>query len=355
MTQDYRIDSHKLIFHVDRVGEWLKGQMICPIYLEIALAGSCNHRCIFCAVDYLSYKTQFLDLPALKTAIGQAAACGVKSIMYAGEGEPLLHKDISEIIRFTKSKGIDAAVTTNGVLLKKELASKILKYLSWIRVSLNAGTRETYEKVHRCPSEDFQKVLNNLKDAVAIKKRDGLSVTIGIQLLLIPANIKEVLILAKALKKIGVDYLTIKPYSQHPLSGSRIDPGFKYERCAFLKKDLEAVENEKFRIVFRQDTMERLSHSKDYKRCLGLPFWAYINAGGDVYACSAFLGKKEFCYGNIYKTTFKNILNGKRRRAIIKKVASSLDVDKCREVCRLDKINSYLWELKHPGGHVNFI
>lgn len=355
MTQDFRIDSHKLIFHVGRVSEWLKGKLIAPIYLEIAPAGSCNHRCIFCAVDYLNYRTQFLDLSKLKSALTQAASSGVKSVMYAGEGEPLLHKDIAEIIRFTKSKGIDPAVTTNGVLLKKGLADKILKYLSWIRVSLNAGTEETYKKIHRCSSGDFRKVLENLKDAVLIKKKRGLDVVIGVQLLLIPMNVREVLTLAKLMKKIGVDYLTIKPYSQHPLSGSRIDPHFKYENYMALKESLEKLNDEQFEVIFREDTMHRLTHAKDYKRCLGLPFWAYIDACGDVYACSAFLGKKEFCYGNIYKTDFKKILYGSRRKRIIRRVVSSLDVEKCREVCRLDKINSYLWELKNPGKHVNFI
>ena len=40
---------------------------------------------------------------------------------------------------------------------------------------------------------------------------------------------------------------------------------------------------------------------------------------------------------------------------IIKRAGNCLDVTKCRQVCRLDKINSYLWELIHPGHHVNFI
>jgi len=33
---EYRIDSHKLIFHVDRVASWLKGADIYPIYMEVS-------------------------------------------------------------------------------------------------------------------------------------------------------------------------------------------------------------------------------------------------------------------------------------------------------------------------------
>lgn len=356
MVEDYfRIDSHKLMFHVARVNDWLRGKTIYPIYLEIAPAGGCNHRCIFCALDYLGYKPGFLDLTVLKTTIKQASALGIKSIMYAGEGEPLLHKDICEIVRYTENSGIDVAITTNGVLLKKEVSRKILKFLSWIRVSLNAGKSKTYAKIHRAPKEDFYKVLKNLKDAVKIKNRNRLKTTIGAQLLLLPENVREVFTLAELLKDIGVDYLIIKPYSQHPLSNSHIDPAFKYENYAYMNTKLRKIQSDSFRIIVREQTIKRLSTTRDYKHCLGLPFWAYINAQGDVYACSAFLGKKEFYYGNIYKYNFRNIMNSRRRKSIMDRMSSRWDVTKCREVCRLDKINSYLWELKNQGPHVNFI
>ncbi len=355
MEDNLRIDSHKLMFHVDRVNDWLKGKNICPIYLEIALSGSCNHRCIFCALDYLKYKQVFLDGAALKSAIKQASIMGVKSVMYAGEGEPLLYPDIGWAVKYTKEQGIDVAITSNGVLLSEDISYKILRFLSWIRISLNAGKSKTYAFVHRARKEDFDTVLKNLKSAVKIRNKNKLKTTIGVQLLLIPENVLEVFVLAELLKDIGVDYLTIKPYSQHPLSGSHIGSVFKCGAYASLSKKLQEMEGRDFKIFFRSDTMTRLNKSKDYRRCLGLPFWAYIDANGDVYACSAFLGKKEFVYGNIYEKKFADIMNSKRRKDILNNMGVKLDVNTCRQVCRLDKINSYLWELKNPNPHVNFI
>lgn len=352
---NFRIDSHKLIFHAERVADWLRAKAVYPIYLEIAPAGGCNHRCIFCALDYLGYKPKFLDPKVLERAIREAGALGIKSVMYAGEGEPLLHKDICEIIQYTKRAGIDAAITTNGVLLTKDMSRKVLGLLSWVRVSLNAGRSKTYAKIHQTSEKDFHKVLKNLEDAVRINKKNRLKTTIGVQLLLIPENAGEVLILAKTLRKIGVDYFTVKPYSQHPLSRKRMDKAFKYEEYDYLYEELEKIKNRRFNIIFRKNTMERIGSAKDYKHCLGMPFWSYIDASGDVYACSAFLGKKEFCCGNIYRNGFKDIMDGRRRKKIIDKVALKLDVSGCRPACRMDKVNSYLWELKHPGPHVNFI
>ena len=49
---DYRIDSHKLIYHPERVADWMAGNNIYPICMEISPSSSCNHRCQICAFDY---------------------------------------------------------------------------------------------------------------------------------------------------------------------------------------------------------------------------------------------------------------------------------------------------------------
>lgn len=86
MKNEIRMDSHKLIYHPHRVSEWLKGENIYPIELEVGLTNACNHRCIFCAVDYTGYKPTVMDGEVLKKRLREFAEKGVKSIIYAGEG-----------------------------------------------------------------------------------------------------------------------------------------------------------------------------------------------------------------------------------------------------------------------------
>lgn len=353
---DLRIDSHKLIYHVNRVNQWLKGKSICPIYIEIGPCGACNHRCIFCALDYVGYKKRFIDKDVLKKRLKEMAEYGVKSIMYAGEGEPLLHKDFEEIIFYTKEVGIDVAVTTNGVFFNKRLAEKCLAHLSWIRFSINAGTSLTYTKVHCCNASDFDRVIKNLKNAVKIKKEKKYPCTVGVQFLLIPQNYKEVTTLAALLRDVGVDYLIIKPYSQHPMSHHRLNKDFHYRDYFYLNEELKRFSNKDFKIIFRIHTMKKIEEKKKlYKHCLGLSFWAYIDSAGNVWACSAYLENPKFLYGNIYERTFKEICESEKREKIIKFASTKLDTLKCREVCRLDEVNIYLWDLRHPHPHVNFI
>ena len=93
----FRIDSHKLIYHIPRVNDWLSGKNIYPIYMEISPAGSCNHRCTYCALDFMEYQKRFLDTEVLKKRLIEMGRLGLKSVMFAGEGEPFLHKDIADI------------------------------------------------------------------------------------------------------------------------------------------------------------------------------------------------------------------------------------------------------------------
>jgi cyclic pyranopterin phosphate synthase len=355
MIDKFRIDSHKLIYHVPRVYQWLKGKNIYPIYIEIGLYGGCNHRCIFCAFDFLKYKPEVLDETHLKKLILEASEKGVKSILYSGEGEPLLHKSVIEIVNFTKKAGIDVALVTNGTLFDKDKATRLLGSLSWLKVGLDAGTEKSYAAIHRTTKEDFNIVIKNLREAVGIRNKNKYSCTIGVQFLLIPQNYKEVIVLAQILSGIGVDYLIIKPYSQHPSSNNVIDHCFKYKDTFYLDEKIKRYAKNNFQIIFRRNAMEKRQEKRPYGYCLGLPFATHITAKGDVYPCNLFLGKKEFLFGNIHKESFKNIWEGRRRKKIMQLIYNKWEVTNCRKSCRLDEINRYLWQLKNPNSHVNFI
>ena len=352
----YRIDSHKLLFHVDRVNDWLKNKPIYPVYLEISPAGSCNHRCIYCALDFMEYLPRFLDAPILKTRLQEMGRLGVKSIMYAGEGEPFLHKDISSIIASTKRAGIDAAVTSNAVLFNKKIADEVLPFLSWIKVSINAGKPATYAKIHRTSEGDFAKVMANMSYAAKIRRQNKYPCALGMQIILLPDNFREITLLAKKAKEIGMDYLVVKPYSQHPLSKTDVFKNIRYSKFFSLEEELSKINDDHFNVIFRVQTMKKWDDARrNYKHCLALPFWGYIDAAGNVWACSIYLSKKEFCLGNIYKHTFKEIWENKKHKNLLRWAAQELNTDKCRVNCRMDEVNRYLWDLTHPSAHVNFI
>lgn len=173
MMEQIHMDTHKLLFHPQRVVQWLNGKSIYPIEVEIGLSGACNHRCVFCAVDYIGYQAHFMNETVLLKNLRILADKGLKSVIFSGEGEPLLNKNAVRIFNETKKMGIDIALATNGVLFTKDKLEECLESFSWIRFSIAAGTAETYEKIQTAKSGDFNRVLQNLRDAVAIKRRNN--------------------------------------------------------------------------------------------------------------------------------------------------------------------------------------
>ena len=367
MPDPYAIDSHKLIYHPMRVSQlldvgddWNKAKEIYPIYIEVSPVGACNHRCTFCAVDYIGYKTRVLDLEMLRKRLPEMGGLGVKSIMYAGEGEPMIHKDIIEIVSLTKNSGIDVSFTTNGTVIKEAFVKQSLQHISWMKVSMNAGKASTYAKVHQTDERDFNKVVENMQKVTRFKRDQGLSFSVGVQSLLLPENTDEMEELVRLCRdEMEVDYLVVKPYSQHRFSETRLYEKVDYSSSFELGKQLEELSTKDFNVIFRAHTIRKHMEPEEnrYSKCSATPFvWAYIMADGALYGCSAYLLDKRFEYGNLNDQTFRKIWQGPAREANFHYVLNELDIRECRKNCRMDEVNRYLYRLKEePVPHVNFI
>jgi GTP 3',8-cyclase len=308
-------------------------------------------------LDFMGYQKTRLDYEVLRRTIEEMAKLGVKSIMFAGEGEPVLYKQLPEIIEQCTQVDIDTALTTNMVPFTRKNTEVFVRNCKWIKVSINAGTAETYEMIHRCRNGDFERVVENMHRASQVKKAVASGCTLGAQMLLLPENADTAVSLAKTVREAGFDYLVIKPYSQHPSSITTKYKEIDYWKYLSLADELKKFESERFKIIFRFDTIKKLLNlQRTYTQCHAVPFfWAYITASGDVFGCSAYLASPDFGYGNIAAEGFREIWEGTRRQQNLAKINRDLHIGQCRVNCRMDEINRYLHELVVPGEHVNFI
>ena len=367
MNDLYSIDSHKLTYHPARVAQllevgdsWEKAKTVYPIYIEVSPVGACNHRCTFCAVDYIGYKSVSLDYEIFKDRLKEMGRLGIKSIMYAGEGEPLMHKKINEIVLATHQAGIDVSFTTNATAMDQKFIESSLPLTKWVKVSLNAGSPGTYAKIHQTKERDFDKVIKNVKSAARFKRDNGIQCALGVQTLLLPENSCEIADLAKLCRdEMSTDYLVVKPYSQHSLSNTRVYENIDYSKYLELEKELESFNTESFRVIFRKKTMKK--HMMDekfrYTKCHSTPYlWGYVMADGSVYGCSAYLLDNRFQYGNLNDLSFNEIWQGEKREKNFHFVKDELDIKDCRKNCRMDEANRYLFALQEDlVPHVNFI
>jgi len=349
---DWAIDGHKLHYHPERVAQWLaadtweKAATLYPIYWEITTSAACNHRCTFCSVDAIGYPAILMDDQILCERMGEAKRLGVKSVMFAGTGEPLIHKRISTINEYAKLVGLDTSFTTNGVLLDK---LKNPELCTWIKVSLNAGTHRSYAAIHQTDEKDFDKVWANIRDLV---KRKG-NCTVGVQCVVLPENYLEMRGLASMCVEAGVDYLVLKPYSQGTFSLVKREVDYK-QMTAYLHRVKEYT-TDKFKVIYREESINQEIEGKhSYDRCNATPnFWTYTMATGEMFVCSAHLLDKRFSIGNINTQTFEEIWQGKARKENWE-MMQTFDIKQCRLNCRMEKPNRYLAEFSKVQ-HVNFI
>ena len=351
---DHNIDGHKLHYHPERVSEWMAGKTGYPVYIEISPINACNHSCTFCALDHVRSEYSSIDTRLLEERITEIAELGVKSVMYAGEGEPLLHPDIIRILSVTRSSNIDAAITTNGTGLDKIDIEELLASLSWLRISINAGNAAAYAQIHNCDTSDFDKVISNLRRTVSVRDKSGLKSTVGVQFLLLPENRESLSDLIKTVRDTGADYVIVKPYCEHLLNTKSRYNSIDYTDFIALDDELKSLSSEDCRVIFRRKSIEKSKLPREYDACCGLDFFSYIDSRGNLYPCQAFIGDDRYIMGNIHEARFEQIWNSKQRASVLELVASEFP-SKCRRLCRLDEINKYLWKLKNPDKHINFI
>jgi len=337
-----RIDSHKLMLHPEVVCKWKAGEQIYPIYVEMSPTSVCNYKCSFCALDFIK-RGASLGTVETKDVIYQMAGLGVKSIMFAGEGEPLAHKDFVFIAQYAKQMKFDIALTTNGSMLSQDIAYDLLPVMSWIKVSLSSSVFSTFCKMSGLDRKRgvamIGQTLLNIYEAVEIKKAFKHKCDIGVQMLVTEENVNDISHTIITARELGVDYIVLKQYSHHPSS-------INQHKTPVIDSLYENMGTEDFKVIIRRPVF---GHA--YDMCHALPFWSYIASNGDVSACSSHIPDPRFILGNIYRDRMIDIWAKMNYR----QVRAAIDVTKCRTNCRMNACNEYLHEVLNPGPHVNFI
>lgn len=130
--------------------EYVKDRFERPIIsLRITITNRCNVNCVYCHHDGMVSSKQEMTPDELYTICKTAKKLGVKKIRLSG-GEPLIRKDIVEIVEKIASLGFkDISMTTNGTMLEEYAQGLKDAGLDRINVSLDTLNRDTYEFITR--------------------------------------------------------------------------------------------------------------------------------------------------------------------------------------------------------------
>ena len=123
-----------------------------PVSINLDLTSSCNFACPHCVDSGIINTSKHLEFKTIKQTVDTLHGKGLLAIILIGGGEPTLHKNFEEIVRYIKSKGLQLGIVTNGSRLSKVAAiADLLGNEDWLRLSLDAGT----EKIGQRPSRGY--------------------------------------------------------------------------------------------------------------------------------------------------------------------------------------------------------
>jgi MoaA/NifB/PqqE/SkfB family radical SAM enzyme len=128
-----------------------------PIKVQISPVNICNNSCLMCRSHsplneekvYTKTGKKLMEMDVFVKLIEELYRMGTKEVQLSGRGEPFLHSDVFDMIKYIKSKGICCYVTTNGSLLNEESSEKLVEYkLDVLNISLNSCKEETHSIIH---------------------------------------------------------------------------------------------------------------------------------------------------------------------------------------------------------------
>ncbi len=143
-----------------------------PVLCNYYLTYRCNATCGFC--DIWERPSPYVTLENFRQNIRDLKALGVKVIDFTG-GEPLLHRELDQLLREAKSQGMITTVTTNGLLYPKH-AEKLHGLIDMLHFSLDSPVREEHDQSRgvKC----FDKVMESIAIARQLGERPDILFTV---------------------------------------------------------------------------------------------------------------------------------------------------------------------------------
>src|SRR5579871_5546249 len=120
-----------------------------PLGVHLDLTWRCNERCVHCYLDHDDQgEMSFGEIDAL---LPQLADAGVFFLTLSG-GEPLLRRDLFDIVRRARQLAFNVKLKTNGILIRECEAALIRELgVDSVQISVYSHRAETHDAITRAP------------------------------------------------------------------------------------------------------------------------------------------------------------------------------------------------------------
>ncbi len=266
-----------------------------PVSISVEPTNTCNLSCPQCPVGLgiLKRPKGFIDFELYKKIIDQTAPYLLNLFLYF-QGEPLLHKNIIDLVKYASQKNIFTGLSTNAQLLDFNIARELVNSgLSYIIISVDGMAQQTYEKYRVRGKVD--KVFSAIESLIKAKTELKSSTpAIELQFLVLKHNEHQVPVFLEYCKK--NKHVTCK------LKSAQIEN--------FSTAHLYVPLNKKYARYTYTDNSWHLK-KKLKNRCWRLWNSTVITWDGQVVPC-CYDKDARYAFGNAKETQIKDIIKNHR-------------------------------------------
>lgn len=317
-----------------------------PRQITIAVTAQCNLLCRGCRYGRDFMVGEHLPLETVKEVLADARAGGVHTARFYG-GEPLLHRDLPEMIRAARALGMDAYITTNGTLLAQRIDELYEAGLRWMTIGFY-GVEEEYDDYTQREGH-FARLREGIE---TVRGRYGdVEIQINFVFTRRSANLAAVRAAWGFARRHGL-FFSVDPLSQTIPFFVKPDTELQAEEAD--RPGVEAVVDELLRL--KTAFPDRLPQSPELLRALPdillgerdlrVPCDAYqllwIGADGTVQLCDT-----HFRLGNVHETPLREILFGAEHRRAARD-GFALNCPNC--CCKIDSRIRKDWRTRRRYG-----
>lgn len=253
-----------------------------PIFANLSVTDRCNFNCIHCKIPERNSK----ELPKEKifSIVDKLNQLGTRKIGICG-GEPLMRKDIGEIVNYIKSRNMLVSIVSNGSLVRERIEE--IKNLDLIMISFD-GSPQAQEEVRGKHASEAA------IDAIKAAKEHHLKVLAVT--VITKNNIKEVDSILEMAESMDFS-CQFSPVYHYAMSGAVKELFPDRDEFRHTIEKLEKIKKSK-KASLIINSMAALSYLKSWPQFKKVPCWAgksyaYIDTDGKIYPCIQMIQRTE--------------------------------------------------------------
>lgn len=353
----------KPAWHLSKIAALRRGIAPVPAQIQLVISDLCNHDCPWCAYRMTGYPSnqhfwevksdgtrtnnpaRFIPAEKAIEILRDAHTIGVYAVQFTGGGEPTVHPRHLDVFRAALDLGYECALVTNGCLLRDGWQD-VLGRFQWVRVSLDAGSRETYAAVRRVDPSMFDKAVMNIA-----RLADTTIAHLGVSFVVLRENYKEAAHAAYLARENGAD--SIRFAAMFSNEDERYYQGWYDEARAEIDKAANMA-GDHFAVIdmLGQRVGDLRQHAPDYAFCGYQYFNVYVGGDLGVYRCCDTAYNDRGFVGSLKAQTFAEWWTSEAKANAYK----DFDARGCSR-CAFNGKNRVIRDLVEEGAimHPNFV